>query len=224
MVKKIDMTNKKIGRLLVLEEIKKEGKKGVWYKCLCDCGKYTETKGEYLRNGDTKSCGCLHGVNTGLRNHPLYMRWYSMVQRCSNENHSAYKHYGGRGIKVCEEWMDFKKYINDIENKFGEIPEGYELDRINNDDGYYIDNIRCVSKSVNRINTRDRKSKTNNRNIVKRCDLFFVQIRRDKKVRNSKSIKDINQAIKLRDQWLKEYEEDKEKWIEDTINNNYIKK
>ena len=49
MVKKIDMTNKKIGRLLVLEEIKKEGKKGVWYKCLCDCGKYTETKGEYLR-------------------------------------------------------------------------------------------------------------------------------------------------------------------------------
>lgn len=223
MVKKINMINKKIGKLLVLEEVKEKKGRGIWYKCLCDCGKYTETKGEYLRNGDTKSCGCLHGVYSGLRSHPLYNRWYSMIRRCTNKNHSSYKHYGGRGIKVCDEWLELNKYIDDIEGKFGEIPKGYELDRIDNDDGYYIDNIRCVSKSINRINTRNRESETNHRNIIKSHGSYLVQLRRDNKVRHSKSLSDIGQVIKLRDKWLKDYKEDPEKWVEDTMNNNYIK-
>lgn len=61
-----------------------------------------------------------------------YEVWRSMIARCRNKNNHAFKHYGGRGIKVCERWMMFENFIQDM----GDKPTGYTLGRIDNDGGY----------------------------------------------------------------------------------------
>ena len=86
---------------------------------------------------------------------PEYKVWDAMKQRCINSNHKQWEDYGGRGIFVCDEWLtSFTAFLRDM----GERPtQGYELDRVNNDDGYYKENCRWVPKSVNQSNKRNRK-------------------------------------------------------------------
>lgn len=116
---KVDLTGQKYGRLTVIEKVGVRNKKAIW-KCLCDCGKYSEVPTSHLRSGHTTSCGCYHAeiskiVNTthGKRKDKLYMVWSGMKKRCCNPNGPGYKNYGGRGISVCDEWKnDFQAFYD----------------------------------------------------------------------------------------------------------------
>ena len=131
--------------------------------CECSCGTLRAVRIAQLFNGHSTSCGCIkreqfydmsyrHGENLpGKRTH-LYRVWDGMTQRCLNANHDSYKDYGGRGIGICEEWRDFINF-RDWANTHGFHPE-LQLDRINNNLGYFPGNCRWVTEPVNKRNTR----------------------------------------------------------------------
>lgn len=132
------------------------------FLCVCECGKQKEVRLYNLVNGHTVSCGCFnklksslsrHNVTHGLCNHPLYVVWQHMKERCNNPNNDRYFRYGGRGIMVCKEWdNDFIVFYNwSIEHGFEEN-KNLELDRRNNDLGYNPDNCRFVTSEVNANN------------------------------------------------------------------------
>ena len=137
----IDMTGKRIGRLLVLHR-EGTGKTAYW-KCLCDCGNFAIVWGAALRAGTTKSCGCIHKEQLAERNkrnatHRMtktreYAIWGGMYNRCFNSNTEQYEDYGGRGIRICEGWRSFENFFADM----GKRPSReYSIDRINNN-GHY---------------------------------------------------------------------------------------
>lgn len=107
----------------------------------------------------TKSCGCVqysvhikHGAYVGNKRSRLNVVWREMKARCSRPTHPKYPRYGGRGIVVCERWLDFAKFQEDM----GEAPEGMSIDRIDNNKGYNPDNCRWASdttQSQNKNNT-----------------------------------------------------------------------
>ena len=80
------------------------------YECQY-CNKEWETMVQNVKEGQTKSCGCLSGEKHGLRQNKFYKTWYNMVQRCTNHKDKRYKNYGGRGITVCEEWLDIRNFV-----------------------------------------------------------------------------------------------------------------
>jgi hypothetical protein len=155
----VDAVGKRYGRLVVVARAGSNKNKNAKWLCLCDCGNYTTVVGNKLRSGHTQSCGCLYvesrsGCNLkhGLKNHPLYAIWKDMRQRCNNENQTAYKNYGGRGIFVCDEWNDFQCFY-DWANTNGYAP-GLEIDRIDNSSGYYPENCRWTTRKQNNNNKR----------------------------------------------------------------------
>lgn len=97
--------------------------------------------------------------NHGLSYHPLFGRWYRMVRRCTNPREAGYKNYGGRGISVCEAWIDPAVYIAYVEQELGPQPSSsYSIDRIDNDGDYEPGNIRWATRSVQCSNQRQRTS------------------------------------------------------------------
>lgn len=171
MPKLIDLTRKRFGRLIVFGR-SKNNKFGVLYwLCGCDCGSILVTRGNHLRDGMTKSCGCIqkekasdlcrelrlkHGHSLCKNRTRTYDSWASMVSRCNNPNHKYYHCYGGRGVKICERWHKFENFLEDM----GESPSRLQIDRIDNNDNYHKQNCRWVTSKVNNRNRR------NNRLIV----------------------------------------------------------
>jgi hypothetical protein len=150
----------KYGRLTITEEIEPyitpSGVRHRKFNCLCDCGEKKSIVLKSLRNNHTISCGCFHKevkTNHGLTGTYEYHIWNSMKQRCNNPKNISYKDYGGRGIKVCDRWLNsFNFFLEDM----GKKPDGYSLDRINNDDGYKPTNCRWATM----------KEQSNNRRVV----------------------------------------------------------
>ena len=84
------------------------------------------------------------------KDHPLYNTWHNMRQRCLCATNRDYPCYGGRGIAIDDSWSDFWVFVNDM----GVRPDGYTLDRINNDLGYNKKNCRWASKTTQKLNSR----------------------------------------------------------------------
>ena len=170
----ISLTGNKYGRLTAKERVEDyilpSGRKCIMYKCVCECGNEVIVRATHLKDGNTKSCGCLSsevhrdlckvlGEETythRMINTRIYRIWGNLVNRCVNINNPAYKNYGGRGISVCDEWKySFEKFYD------WAISSGYNdtltIDRINNDDGYYPENCRWVSRIQQGNNKRNNR-------------------------------------------------------------------
>lgn len=156
-----DLNGQKFGRLLVIKS--NVEKIGLNYKCLClcDCGKEVLLYKSTLKNGHTKSCGCLRNEMSskrlkthGLTKSSIHIVWVNMIQRCTNENNYQYKNYGGRGINVCERWLRFIDFYNDMIYGYN---IDLELDRIDNNKGYYKENCRWATTKINSRNKRNTK-------------------------------------------------------------------
>ncbi len=152
----------RFGRLVVIELMsdRSDGKR--IYRCLCDCSRETRVTGKRLKNGGTKSCGCLrrdpnnrkprikHGATRKGTRHALYATWTGMRGRCAaGPDTEKYSRYRGRDIYVDPRWDDFLAFVADMGEKPG--PE-YSLDRIDNDGPYSPENCRWSRPAIQRDN------------------------------------------------------------------------
>jgi hypothetical protein len=85
---------------------------------------------------------------TGKMKHPLYFVWRSMIDRCKNKNNPAFHRYGGRGISMCDRWKDFHAFVEDM----GERPDGFTLERENNNGNYEPSNCKWASRKEQQLN------------------------------------------------------------------------
>jgi hypothetical protein len=131
--------------------------------CKCDCGNEVAAGITDIKTGKQKSCGChkarlaadRHRIH-GLGFTPEYMIWKGIKSRCFNKNEAAYKHYGGRGITICDAWKDDPvAFINYV----GKRPsEAHSIDRINNDGNYEPGNVRWATPKEQANNQRPRST------------------------------------------------------------------
>lgn len=158
-----DLTGRRFGRLTVIEIAPRNPSSPStrWY-CQCDCGNKTIAYAPMLKNGTKLSCGCLKkerqlmtATKHGGRRTRLYHIWSMMKQRTDNPKHTAYKNYGGKGVRVCTEWHDDFAAFRDWALSSG-YKDSLTIDRIDVNGNYEPGNCRWVSKAEqNRNQTRN---------------------------------------------------------------------
>ena len=148
-MKLIDLTGLKFGRLTVISRTGvAKGGSATW-NCVCACGNKTVADGGNLKRGKVQSCRCSHRKH-GKAGTRSYQTWDSMKQRCLNKNIPNYKYYGARGITICDRWLTFKNFLEDM----GDRPEGMTLERKDNDKGYTPDNCKWATPKEQNRNSR----------------------------------------------------------------------
>ena len=166
-----DLCGERFGKLLVEKYLyTNKRRKAVW-KCKCDCGNYIEVPSERLSTGNTRSCGCLHiessrnNIKRAIEKQTkykteaekiIYKTFNGIMKRCYNKKCKAYKNYGERGIKVCEEWLKDNSlfYTWSLNNGW---KKGLSIDRIDVNGNYEPNNCRWVSNLIQQNNKRNNK-------------------------------------------------------------------
>ena len=175
-MQRINYKNKRFGRLVVIKlnhTQKRTDNSGLdyYFLCKCDCGNTQTVRSKDLGRG-TSSCGCLRKelaikrhTTHGFRYTPFYRRWNAIKNRCLNKKVPQYKDYGGRGIKICKEWLKFENFKNDMYKgylkhklKYGEF--NTSIERIDNNGNYCKENCAWITRD------EQAKNKSNKRIIT----------------------------------------------------------
>lgn len=161
MMKMVDITGKRYGRLVAVEFDHGDKGKAKYWRCKCDCGSEKVVAYTHLQSGGTSSCGCFkkerqpfanrtHGYSR--RGSAEYHAWVGMRSRCGDPKNKDYPSYGGRGIKVCDAWSDFQRFLDDV----GARPSAeHSLDRIDVNGDYSRGNCRWATDRQQRMNKRN---------------------------------------------------------------------
>lgn len=176
---KANLVGKRFEKLTVIEETRSNNNKVAWI-CKCDCGNYITLETARLTSDHRYSCGCEHRLQHHCSYTPLYKTWTSMKQRCYNPKDEFYRFYGGKGVRVCDEWKNsfraFKKWS--LEHNY---VHGLQIDRIDVNGNYEPDNCRWVTPKVNannrtnsRMYTIDGETKT----LTEWCETYNVPYQR----------------------------------------------
>ena len=157
----LDLSGQRFGRLLVLERATDSAglRPRTRFLCRCDCDKMVTIHATALRRGLTTSCGCFrsevlqvikrtHGHTTGRERSRTYRCWANMLTRIRNPKATGYHRYGGRGLRVCERWLSFENFLQDM----GECPRGHSIERVNNRVGYSPKNCIWATSQVQQAN------------------------------------------------------------------------
>lgn len=160
MAKDSEMIGKKFGRLTVVSRAGSEKGKGLSRKlwnCVCECGKHKIVNTHALTSGCVRSCGCLSRearkrlrLDAATRNEHIHLRmvWKSIKQRCYNHNHPEYKNYGGKGVRMYDEWLNNSKAFIEWGLKNG-YSIGLDVDRIDSNGNYEPSNCQFLTRSEN---------------------------------------------------------------------------
>lgn len=165
-MKKVDLTGIKFGRLKVIEEgepLKGEGWSVRRWICFCDCGNQTLTHQNHLTSGRSRSCGCLATEKSkelktyGDSGSRLYKTWSNMKRRCDNKEDKSYPNYGGRGITYDPRWSD---YINFREDMLEGYSDDLTLERVDVNGNYCKENCTWIPLEMQSRNKTKYKSNT----------------------------------------------------------------
>lgn len=152
----------RFGRLTIIKEMSQKNKPRR-FLCECECGNQKVVSLSKLRTGNTKSCGCLQKevresfltITHGQSNTRIYNIWAGMKDRCLSSNNPTFKHYGGRGIKICDAWLNFEPFYKwALQNGYH---DNLSIERINNNGNYEPNNCEWATQKKQSNNTRRSK-------------------------------------------------------------------
>lgn len=201
----VDWTGVVQGKLTVVsrapDKVTKSGYKAIRWNCICECGGSKILRSSALKSG-SDNCGCgykrgTHGHTVNADHSPTFTSWHSMMQRCLNENHEAYKLYGAIGVGVQESWKDFINFLEDM----GERPHGTTLNRINGAMIYSKETCEWATLSIQAYDQKKRITNKSGKTGVcwdKRLSKWEAYISVDKKKISLGFSEELQEAIELR--------------------------